>query len=302
MFENLFSERGLSLERLRALVELQEAGSIAQALPGNEGRQSQYSRQLRQLSEFFGCEVTTRRGKVLKVTAHGERLAAIAREQLRALDDFRAECRGNSVVYSIGAGDSLIHWLILPRLDQVVAKHPGTRFATINQRTNETVQHLNECRVDFGVIRKNALVTGLRSAPLGTVSFALVIPTRLISARRKPTLKDVLLEVPIAAQTSDGQFTRQCNEIAESVGADYKPALSCQTLPQTMMAVKSGGFAALLPELALKGFAEAEVRTMQDGRLRRLSRDIVLAWNPRNAGIRPRSSKLAAELEAALKV
>ncbi len=57
MFESLFSERGLSLDRLKVLIEVRDAGSIAQAAPGDPVRQSQYSRQLRELSEFFGCEV-----------------------------------------------------------------------------------------------------------------------------------------------------------------------------------------------------------------------------------------------------
>jgi DNA-binding transcriptional LysR family regulator len=52
MFENLFSERGLSLDRLKVLIEVRDAGSIAQAAPGDPVRQSQYSRQLRELSEF----------------------------------------------------------------------------------------------------------------------------------------------------------------------------------------------------------------------------------------------------------
>ena len=79
MFEKLFSERGLSLDRLRVLVEIHDAGSIAQAAPGDLVRQSQYSRQLRELSEFFGCEVAQRRGKLLKLTGRGARLAELAR-------------------------------------------------------------------------------------------------------------------------------------------------------------------------------------------------------------------------------
>src|SRR5689334_689413 len=60
MFENLFSDRGLSIDRLRVLVEVHDAGGIAQAAPGDPVRQSQYSRQLRELSEFFGVEVARR--------------------------------------------------------------------------------------------------------------------------------------------------------------------------------------------------------------------------------------------------
>src|ERR1051326_870643 len=105
MFESLFSERGLSLDRLKVLIEVRDAGSIAQAAPGDLVRQSQYSRQLRELSEFFGSEVAQRRGKILKLTEQGERLAELARDHLRSLEDFRSECRETSVAFTIGAGD-----------------------------------------------------------------------------------------------------------------------------------------------------------------------------------------------------
>jgi len=73
-------------------------------------RQSQYGRRLRELSEFFGCEIAERRGKILKLTPQGERLAELAGEHLRSLEDFRSECKQQSVAFTIGADDSLIQW------------------------------------------------------------------------------------------------------------------------------------------------------------------------------------------------
>ena len=46
MFEHLFSERGLSLDRLKTLIEVARAGSIAGAARGDSARQSLYSRQI----------------------------------------------------------------------------------------------------------------------------------------------------------------------------------------------------------------------------------------------------------------
>ena len=66
MFENLFSEHGLSLERLRTLQLVSEAGSIAAAARGDTTRQSQYSRQLKELEQFFGTTLT-RRQSIMKM-------------------------------------------------------------------------------------------------------------------------------------------------------------------------------------------------------------------------------------------
>ncbi len=81
------------------------------------------------------------------------------RAQLVALQDFRAECRTEGVDYTIAAGDSLIQWLVIPRVAAISGKFPDVRFATSNLRTNDIVQQLVDGRVDFGVIRRDALAT-----------------------------------------------------------------------------------------------------------------------------------------------
>ncbi|MBI5769449.1 MAG: LysR family transcriptional regulator [Verrucomicrobia bacterium] len=302
MFESLFSERGLSLDRLKVLIEVHDAGSIAQAAPGDPVRQSQYSRQLRELSEFFGCEVAQRRGKILKLTPQGERLAELAREHLRSLDDFRAECRAESTVFSIGAGDSLIQWLVIPRLGPILTKFPHTHFATSNLRTNEIVQQLTDGRLDFGIIRKNAVAPGLKSVSLGMVTYVVLVPDELMPRKKKLTLKIVLNELPLATQTTDGQFTAGLREIAKTIGAGISPALSCQSFPQTLAAVRTGRFATIVPAMAVRELAAGAVHKLTGDELRPLAREAMLAWNPRLVRVRPNAAKLSMALHAALRM
>ncbi len=301
MFEKLFSERGLSLDRLRMLVEVQAAGSIAQAAPGDPVRQSQYSRQLRELAEFFGCEVARRKGKLLKLTPEGERLAELARAQLRALDDFRADCAAEGIDYTLAAGDSIIHWLVIPRLGRLAETSPGTRFATANLRTNDIVQQLADGRVDFGIIRRDALVAGLKSASLGTWHYTLLVPAALIGKRTKPTPAEVLATLPVAAQTTDGQFAKRLRELTHALGVEFRPALACQSFPQTLAAVRSGRFAAILPVLATADLPAKSVVEIGGAKLRGLSRELVLAWNPRLVRVRPAAAKLLGKLETGLR-
>ncbi len=302
MFEKLFSERGLSLERLRMLVEVHDAGSIAQAAPGDPVRQSQYSRQLRELAEFFGCEVARRKGKLLKLTTEGARLAELARAQLRALEDFRAECAAELIDYTLAAGDSVIHWLVIPRLGSLLATAPGLRFATTNLRTNDIVQQLGDGRVDFGIIRRDALVTGLKSASLGIWHYTLVVPSGLAAKKAKLSPAEVLNSLPMAAQTTDGQFAERLRALAHSLGVEPRHALSCQSFPQTLAAVRSGGFAAVLPALATVDLPPKSFVEVGGAPLRGLSRELVLAWNPRVVRVRPAAGKLLGKLESVFKL
>lgn len=303
MFEALFSERGLSLDRLKVLIEVRDAGSIAQAAPGDLVRQSQYSRQLRELAEFFGCEVAQRRGKILKLTAQGERLAELAREHLRGLEDFRSECREESVSFTIGAGDSLIQWLVIPQLGEMLRIFPHTRFVTVNLRTNDIVQQISDGRIDFGIIRKSAAAPGLKSVSLGVVSYVALAPEALVRRKKHLTLRELLKgELPLATQTTDGQFTSGLREIAKTLQINLTPALSCQSFPQTMAAVSSGRFVAIVPELALRDLGTSAVQRIADPLLRTLDREAMLAWNPRLVRVRPNASKISTALHAALRI
>ena len=302
MFDSLFSERGLSLDRLKVLIEVRDAGSIAQAAPGDPVRQSQYSRQLRELSEFFGCEVAQRRGKILKLTEQGERLAELAREQLRSLDDFRAECKEQGVAFTIGAGDSLIQWLVIPRLKKLLDEFPGTHFATGNLRTNEIVQQITDSRLDFGIIRKNAIAPGLKAVSLGTVRYVALVPNSLVRPKKKLSLGEALTSLPLATQTTDGQFTSGLRQIAKEAGVGLAPALSCQSFPQTLAALKSGRFWAIVPEIAVPDLAAIPVHRLDDAALKQLDREAMLAWNPRLVRIRPNAAKIAARLQHILEI
>jgi DNA-binding transcriptional LysR family regulator len=301
MYDSLFSEGGLTLDRLRALIEVQDAGSIANTAPGDTVRHSQYSRQLRDLSEFFGREVTHRRGKVLKLTPEGARLSELARPFLRGLADLHSECKNERAVFNIAAGDSLIHWLVIPRIGGLLKTLPNVRFSTSGLRTNAIVQQITDERVDFGLIRKNAVATGLKSLALGTLAYVAVVPTTLAPRKPTPTFSEVFNTFPIAMQTTDGQFAKQLSEIALSANGSFRPGLGCESFPQTLAAVRSGRFAAIIPELAVKELPSGSVHIITGEPLRKLHRDISLVCNPRVIKVRTHAAKVFSALQTTLR-
>lgn len=55
MATDLLSQGGLSLERLRSFCLVAEAGGVTKAAKGDAARQSQFSRQVKELEECFGA-------------------------------------------------------------------------------------------------------------------------------------------------------------------------------------------------------------------------------------------------------
>ena len=75
MFNELLSEGGLSLDRLKNFCAVAEAGGIARVAGGDPAKQSLYSRQLRELEQFFGAELTRRaRDKHASHLRHNRRI------------------------------------------------------------------------------------------------------------------------------------------------------------------------------------------------------------------------------------
>lgn len=301
MFESIFTEGGLSLERLRVLIEVHDAGSIAAAAPGDPVRHSQYSRQLAELSQFLGREVAGRQGRILKLTPDGIRLAEMARPFLRELQDFHADCHNLRIEFTVAAGDSLLQWLVVPRLGGLLKTHPQVRFTTLNLRTHEIGRQIADTRVDFGLLRKSAVPPGMKPHSLGTLTFVAIVPTDLVTGKKPPTFAEVLTGYPLAMQTTDGQFSKQLREIARAEKKNFRPALACESFPQTLAAVRSRRFAAIVPELAVKELPAGLVHQISAPSLARLQREIVLVWNPRVIKVRSHAAKVLAALQTALR-
>src|SRR3954470_4815505 len=114
MFDSLFAEGGLSMDRLRAFMEVGAAGSITKATAGDVVRQSQYSRQIKELEDFFRIKLVERHGKGIRLTPNGKELARISRFFLFGLWTFQRGCLAQDEVCRIGGGATALDCFVLP--------------------------------------------------------------------------------------------------------------------------------------------------------------------------------------------
>jgi DNA-binding transcriptional LysR family regulator len=300
MYDELFIQQGLSLERLNALVLLSEHGSLIKAARGDFGLQSRYSHYLREMSAFFGTELTIRAGKSIRLTPAGEELALMAREQFQSLLQFRYNARNEPHAFRIGANDSLLQYLVIPTIGPLRRPDRPLRLILQNLRTNEIVSRLQEQRLDFGIVRSDAVPKGLKSEPVCTVKYAVIVPERLVAQRGLLTLKKALLDCPHAALGTDGQMTQRIQQLAQKFNGQFRPELICESLANCIAAVRSGYYAALVPLLSWTSYPEMPCHVVEDTPLEILDRNVVLTWHPRlmevrdNAAERMKNNLLAA--------
>jgi len=288
MFENLFANSGLSLERLKTFREIVAAGGITAAAGDDSNRQSQYSRQLKELEKYFGVELLRRGHGPVELTDAGQRLYETIGHTLSALQEFRLTCAGQPVELKIGAGESLIQWLLLPRLSGLSAAHPRLAVTLQNMTTDEILKGLVDGALDFGVVSRCEPHRALASVPLGKLDFQLFAPAKLLPANERLKLSsEILGQIPLAMLDGSVRTRQAIEQEAQRAGVKLNVRLRFSSYPQLAQAMSSLEVAAVMPRLAEASFEGKAVRAVTLTFLNGLSRQVCLVWNRKVAEVRP---------------
>ncbi len=290
MFAELLSESGLSLERLQSFCLVAQAGGVTKAARGDPTKQSLYSRQVRELEEFFGAELVRRKGRGIVLTEAGERLNVLARECFASLLDFKSAWKGLPVEVVIGAGESVIEWVLLPRLTEVRKRLPNVRFKFLNLATSEVVRRLADGVIDFGLVRRDAIMRPLQCASLGVMGYSLFVPRGLSGVGKGAK---ALETVPLATLEGEGSFRRELAAIARKNRLSLKIEIECASFPLVARAVATGSVAAILPGIAAVELERLGAREVRIPVLDGLGRELCLAWSPRVLKIRSALDKVS---------
>ena len=301
-FNRLFGEKGLSMERLAALVEVDDAGGIANAAPDDDSRQSLISRQISQLEEFFDVELKNKTGKTVRLTPAGKHLAKLAREHLQSLEEFHRACRKQPAEVVIGAGDSLLQWLVLPRIGKVREALQGSVVELQDLQNAAICNALQDHVIDFGLLRSDLVARGsLTGRSLGKFGYSLFIPNKLYQRDKKTNEAELLQQLPIATQGGNTLFQLRLEELAASRKWKLNVNLLCESFPQAAQILASGQMAVILPDLARLGISFDSVWVFPLKSFDELRREVYLAWHPHRLETRPHLADAKTKLADVLK-
>lgn len=281
MFEKLFERKGLSLDRLHALIQLADEGSLIGAAGGDSGVQSRYSHYLKELSTYFGVELTERVGKTVRLTASGEKLVRLAREHFDNLLRFKDEVDGRASRFRLGAGESILQSLVIPTIAALRRPSGNVVFSLNNLGPEEIISRLADQRLDFGLVTRDAPLKTLTAKLVCRVRQIIVVPDQIGSRRGMLTLGQALLDCPHASLIGERALQQSLKEIALSLGGRFEPELQCDSVSQCVAAVRTGCFAAVLPVWSWDANTTLSHAICEDPRLDELDRELMLVWNPR---------------------
>jgi DNA-binding transcriptional LysR family regulator len=251
-FDRLFDISGLSLDRLRTFLRVVEAGSLTRAAQGDVTRQSQYSRQIKELEGYFGTALTRRVGRRIEITDEGHRLADVIRRQFRELDDFRETMAGRTLTVRLGSQGSIIDWIVIPRLDALRGTLGNVMIETEQLRSLDVVRAVADGRLDFGIVREDALPPETQRWRLGLVGYAVFASKALWKGCA--TVQDLIRKAPVADLLSGGQFTTRWQEWLAEEGLRPRTLARVSSFTDLARVVQAGHAAAVLPEMAAVDF------------------------------------------------
>lgn len=297
MFAELLQQGGLSLDRLQSFCLVAQAGGVTKAAKGDAAKQSLFSRQISELEEFFGTELIRRKGRGIVLTETGERLNVIARECFASLLDFKRECTSQPAEVVIGTGESIIQWLLMPRLEQIRERMPNVRLKLLNLPSEETVKRLSDGLIDFALVRKDAVARSLQAKTVGVMGYSLFVPCNLHAAESRKAGLDVLDGLPIATLEGEGSFRSALASSARKRGIQINVQVECPSFPLAARAVAGGKVAAILPTIAATDMQATGAKQVPVSFLKEFDREMCLAINLRLVRIRPFLEKVAAALQ-----
>ena len=283
MFQKLFAESGLSLDRLKSLLEVGVAGSIVKAAGGDPVRQSQYSRQIKELEDFFRTKLVERQGKGMRLTPSGRELARISRFFMMGLSNFQRGQLEEEQAFRIGATATIIRKFLLPVL--APSKKVGASHVTEVTNDEEIERRLHDLTLDFGIVSKSPLSRPLQTRLLGKSRLELWVPQALNLSETAAKQRFKAQELPLVLAGNELKTTGVFN-------FDKYPAqLTCDSFLEARAVLEGGELAAILPDFLAPNKQSNSFMRVRVPEIGARKSQFYLAWNPRLLRLNPHAGR-----------
>jgi DNA-binding transcriptional LysR family regulator len=290
--DHLFAKGGLSLERLRTFAQIVAASGISKAAPGNPTRQSQYSRQLKELEEFFGMELVQRGKGRFQLTLEGRELFRVVQAQFGGLEELVRRWSNRRIDLRIGAGEVWLDWLVIPALNQFEKRCDNVTPVLYNLRNEEIDQWLLDGRLDLGFVREEKSNLGFQRRSIAAVQYRLFVP-KIASRRGQKDSAETILRNAKIGLLDESRISDALLAFARKRGFELNVCLRATSYIQLIQGVRGSYCAAVLPAIARSQFKDGTPEEFELRELKQFDHTIVAAQPKQHAMVRPAAASAA---------
>lgn len=240
---------------LQVLVALSHNENISKAAEELNVTQSAVSQALKNLEARVGFPVITRQGKSVTLTEHGMRLAKVAKQYMKRIEETieqihleNNEIKGKLHVGSLyGLGKT---WLSSRMLD-FLSTYPELEVRLSMDFPETVIKKFEQHEIDC-LIMPDFLIPAFAEKWVLHDEYTTLVFSEKFSISKTTDLKEILNFPIIFYENNDPNFYRWCREKFGVVPRNVKPRLVVNSFGQMLQAVNEGLGVAVVPTHVLK--------------------------------------------------
>lgn len=159
-----------NLSQYKIFYEVAKAGNISKAAKELYISQPAISKAIGKLEDSLGLSLFTRSSRGVQLTSEGEILFEHAREAFEALERGEQELRRIQEFdighLRIGVSNTLCKYILLPYLKTFIDQYPHMKVTIESQSTVQTLNRLEQQKIDLGLVAEPSLRKGLSFIPV----------------------------------------------------------------------------------------------------------------------------------------
>jgi len=240
---------------LQVLIALSHNENISKAAEELNVTQSAVSQALKNLENKVGFSVVTRQGKAVTLTDRGQRLAKVAKQYFKRIDETieqihleNHEIKGKLHVGSLyGLGKT---WLS-SRMLNFLGAHSELEVRLSMDFPDTIIKKFDQHEIDCVIVPEYLVPAYSEKRELHDEFTTLVFPKEF-SITANTDIKEILSHPIIFYDVNDPNFYRWCREKFGVVPRNIKPRLVVNSFGQMLQAVNNGLGVAVVPTHVLK--------------------------------------------------
>lgn len=251
----------INLEWYRIFLHTARHGNLTKAAQEMHITQPSVSYALKQMEESLGIKLFNRLSKGVELTSEGRALLGYVEQSFsllaaaqRHVQELKQLTEGE---LRIGASESLIKHLLLPKLDRFHAKYPGIRIRLSHGKTPDLAQRLREGHIDCAIVHMPLTDPQLTIQPLAKLEECFVVGEAYRGLAADLLSMEELAGLPLLL-LSPGSSTRvYVEQWFAAKGCTAKPDIELGSIDLLIEFARRGYGAAFIT----RSFVEAELQS-----------------------------------------
>lgn len=227
------------------------------------------SQAMKQLEQGLGIELLTRRAKGVSLTRAGTLLFSYIREGYETILTGEKQLeKMMNLEYGeirIGASDMTLQFYLLPYLERFHQLYPEIKVTVTNAPTPQTIDHLNQGRIDFGVVTMPVEVDSQFDVfRVRKIQDVFVAGEKFQHLKNCKLSYDILSELPLICLEGKTSTRTYVDKYLHTMNIEVKPEFELATSDMIVQfAMRNLGVGCVVEDFAVKQLESGDLFKLQ---------------------------------------